>query len=250
LLYVLGEGQDSIIFLFLDVLSWHCGEKGLWFFSGVVLALALFKFHLALGIAFFVFLVRQRWRAVGGFAAGALLILGISRMIAGPGFPANYVSMLRNQETMTPWGFAPWLMPNLRGLLQWSLARWLDIGSILPIILLASVATFALTLWVLLRPRSHEQPTVFYSAVVSATVLVSYHLHMQDLSLGLFPMLLLLDHGLRRELPRLATASVVVAASALPLPDRRDDRAGPAGPRMPARTPDSPVVARWHERPF
>src|SRR5215470_15288751 len=38
LLYVLGEGQDSIIFLFLVVFSWHGGQKNLWFLSGFVLA--------------------------------------------------------------------------------------------------------------------------------------------------------------------------------------------------------------------
>lgn len=215
LLYVFGEGQDSLIFLFLVVLSWHCSEKKLWFLSGFVLALALFKFHLALAIAFFVFLVHRRWRAVGGFAAGGILVLGISRLIAGPGFPADYVYMLRNQETMTPWGFAPWLMPNLRGLLQWWLARWLDIGAILPIILVVSLAAVTLTAWILLRSGSHEQTAMVYSAAVSATALISYHLHMQDLSLALVPLLLLLEHCLRRQLPRPVMAAVVAAASVL-----------------------------------
>ena len=215
LLYVLGEGQDSIIFLFLVVLSWRCSERNLWLATGFVLALALFKFHLALAIAFFVFLLQRRWRALGGFAAGGVLVVGISRLIAGPGFPTNYISMLRNQETMTPWGFAPWLMPNLRGLLQWFFARWLDIGAILPIVLLGSLATAVLTVWILLRSRSHEQKPLVYSAAVSATLLVSYHLHMQDLSLALVPMLLLLDHGLRRQLQRPAFVSVVAATLAL-----------------------------------
>jgi hypothetical protein len=214
LLYVLGQGQDSLVFLFLVVLSWRCSEKNFWFLGGFVLALALFKFHLALAIAFFVLLLRRQWRAVGGFAAGGILVMGISRLMAGPNFPADYISMLRNQETITPWGFVPWFMPNLRGLLQWFFARWLDIGTILPIILLASLVVGALTTWILFRSRSPQEALV-YSAAISSTILLSYHLHMQDLSLALLPMLLLLDHGLRHKLPHAATISVMAAAAGL-----------------------------------
>ena len=214
-LYVLGEGQDSLIFLFLVIVSWHCCENGLAFLAGFVLALALFKFHLALTIAFFVFLLRRRWRSVAGFATGGLLVLGVSRMLAGPGFWRDYTFMLRNQETMTPWGFVPWFMPNLRGLLQWFLARWLDVGIILPIILLASLVVGLLTTLIFLRSRWQEQEDLIYSAAVSATILVSYHLHIQDLSLALLPMFFMLDRALGGRLPRFATVSLIAAIAGL-----------------------------------
>lgn len=215
LLYVLGEGQDSLIFLFLVVLSWRCSEKGLTFLSGFVLALAMFKFHLALAIAFFVFLLRRRWRSLSGFAAGGILVIGISRAIAGPDFAADYISMLRNQETITPWGFIPWFMPNLRGLLQWFFARWLDISTILPIIFVASLAVGVLTTWILLRSHRSNNEALVYSAATLGTLLLSYHLHMQDLSLALLPMLLLLDQVLRGKLRHAASTSVIVAVAGL-----------------------------------
>lgn len=210
-LYVLGEGQDSLLFIFLVLLSWRCSEKRLAFLGGLVLALALFKFHLAAAIAFFVFLLRRRWRSLGGFAVGGGLVVGISRLLAGPNFWRDYISMLRNQETMTPWGFVPWFMPNLRGLLQWFLSRWLDIGTILPIILLASLVIGLLTAWILLCSRLQDEEGLIYSAAILATVLVSYHLHMQDLSLALLPIFFLLDRTLQGRLPRLASISLLVA---------------------------------------
>ncbi len=213
-LYVLGEGQDSLLFLFLVVLCWRCCEKRLAFLAGLVLALALFKFHLAIAIAFFTFLLPRRWRSLAGFMAGAVGVVGISRLMAGPGFWADYIFMLRNQETTTPWGFVPWFMPNLRGFLQWFLARWLDVGIILPLIFLASVIVALLTTWDLLRSHSQEEALIF-SAAVSATLLVSYHLHMQDLTLALLPMLFLLDHSLRQRLSQPASLSLVVASTAL-----------------------------------
>ena len=214
-LYVLGQGQDSLIFLFLVTISWRCSEKRLAFLGGLVLAFALFKFHLAVSIAFFVFLLRRQWRSLTGFAAGGIIVAGISRLMAGPFFWRDYIFMLRNQETITPWGFVPWFMPNLRGLLQWFLARWLDVGAILPIILLVSLVIALLTAWILLRSHAQEEETLIYSVAVSATILISYHLHMQDLSLALLPMFFMLDHALQARMPRLAGVSLMVSIAGL-----------------------------------
>jgi hypothetical protein len=213
--YVLGEGQDSIIFLCLVALSWRCAQNERRLLSGFVLGLAMFKFHLALLIAFFAFMIYRRWRALWGFAAGGTLVAMISRAMVGPGFFHNYISLLREQEVMTPWGFVPWFMPNLRGILQWALGHWLDIGDILPIIFAASIAVVIVTAWIGARSSRPPHEILVYSAAISAALLVSYHLHMQDLTLAVLPMFFLVDLALRGKVSRPASAGVAMAIAGL-----------------------------------
>lgn len=211
-LYVLGEGQDSLISLLIVVLSLRFLDRGRVFLAGFVLALALFKFHLCLLIAFFVFLLPQKWRAVMGFVTAAALATGVSRLMVGPGFAADYQSMLRNQGTMTPWGFIPWFMPNLRGFLEWSLSPRLDLGSILPLVLLLSLAVGGTVTWLLLKKGAEKSGAELFTVAVTTTTLVSYHMHMQDLTLAVLPMLLILDRALRSGLSKPWTGVLALAA--------------------------------------
>jgi hypothetical protein len=201
-IYALGEGQDSLIFLLLLVLSLRSMDKGWQFAAGFVLALAFFKFHLALGIAFFVLLLRGRWRGMAGLITGGAVVGGISLVLVGPAIFGDYPAMLRNQEVTTPWGFVPWFMPNLRGFLQWALALWLDAGLILPVVLMSSAiigvvaSWFVLTRWPLENSsRSQEDVSTIYAVAVVTTLLVSYHLHMQDLTLVILPMVVLSERA-------------------------------------------------------
>ncbi len=214
-LYVFGEAQDSLIFLCLIVLSLRSMERDRPVLAGIFLGLAFFKFHLALMIAGFAFVLPRRWRAMAGFAATALLVTFLSRLMVGPTFARDYFSMLQKQSTMTPWGFVPWFMPNLRGLLQWGLARWLEIGFILPIIFVASVALVVLTAWACLRSGRRGGEAAIYCAAVLCTVLVSYHLHMQDLTIAILPVLILLERTIAGKIPRPWSATLLAAAAAL-----------------------------------
>jgi hypothetical protein len=211
--YVFGEGQDSLIFLLLIVLSLRALDDDRTFLAGFILALACFKFHLALTIAFLVFLLPRRWRALAGFAVGGGLVVGISLAMVGPNLAVDYLTMLRQQEIMTPWGFIPWFMPNLRGLLQWGLSRWLEIGEIVPIVLMLSAvigSTAACLIW---RCWPRQDARRLYSIAILTTLLVSYHLHMQDMTMAALPMLVLLDLAADGEFS-LAWLTLLLAAMA------------------------------------
>ncbi len=196
-IYVCGEGQDSLIFLLLLVLSMRSMNGGRTFLAGFLLAIACFKFHLVLGIAFFVLCLRGKWRGLAGLASGGAVVLGISLAIVGRAMLHDYPAMLRNQSVMTPWGFIPWFMPNLRGILQWTLGYLLDIGLILPIIFMSSAIVAVIATWLVLSNRTQPDETLTYSIAILTAILVSYHLHVQDLSMAILPMLVLADHGLR-----------------------------------------------------
>jgi hypothetical protein len=208
-IYALGEGQDSLIFLLLLALSLRSMDKGWTFVAGFLLALACFKFHLALGIALFVLILPGKWRGLAGLISGGAVVGGISLALVGPAIFPDYPAMLRSQEVTTPWGFVPWFMPNLRGLLQWALARWLDAGLILPVVLISSAMIGVLAAWFVLTrwpsengSRSQEDASTIYAVAVVTTLLISYHLHMQDLTLVILPMVVLSERALSERLER------------------------------------------------
>jgi hypothetical protein len=207
-MYMLGEGQDSLIFLLLLTLSLRAMDSDRSFLAGFLLALACFKFHLALLIAFFVLFLARKWRGVGGLITGAVLVAGISLAIVGPAIVHDYPAMLRQQEVMTPWGFVPWFMPNLRGLIAWALAPKFDAGMILPVVFMISAIVGIVSTWAVLRRgrtssgddgvrREKNDESLLYAFAVLTTLLISYHLHMQDLTLALLPMLVLVERVLR-----------------------------------------------------
>jgi len=190
--YVLAEGQDSLLFLLLLVVSLRCLDANRAFMAGFFLALACFKFHLALAIAGFAFVLTRRWLASAGFCAGAFLVFIISAAMTSFDFARGYSAMLRQQEMMTPWGFIPRFMPNLRGLMQWSLSRKFDVGIIFIIVVAVSVLLSLGTAWLVLR-TSELRTELAYSLATLTTVLVSYHFHLQDLAIASLPMMLLLN---------------------------------------------------------
>jgi hypothetical protein len=204
-MYVLGEGQDSLIFLLLLVLSLRSMDNGRTFLAGFLIALACFKFHLALAIVFFVLFLRGKWRGLAGFVTGGTLVGGISLALVGPAIIHDYPAMLRRQDVMTPWGFIPWFMPNLRGFLQWALAPWLDVGAILPVVLISSAVVGVVATWFVLRNRAKNDEAMAYAVAILTTILISYHLHMQDLTMALLPMLVLVERAAREWSDRGAT---------------------------------------------
>jgi hypothetical protein len=98
---------------------------------------------------------------------------------------------------MTPWGFIPWFMPNLRGFLQWALAPWLDLGAILPVVLITSAVVGVVATLFVLRNRAKNDEAMAYAVAILTTILISYHLHMQDLTMALLPVVVLADRAAR-----------------------------------------------------
>ncbi len=204
-IFVCAQGQDSLIFLLLLVLSMRSMNSGRTFLAGFLLALACFKVHLVLAIAFFVLCLPWKWRGLAGFVSGGVVAGGISWAIVGSAIVHDYPAMLRNQDAMTPWGFIPWYMPNLRGILQWGLAPWLDIGTILFLIFMSSAVVGVVATWLVLRGRTKQDESLIYSVAILTTILISYHLHIQDLAMAALPMLVLAERALR-EWPERETA--------------------------------------------
>jgi Glycosyltransferase family 87 len=214
--YVLGEGQDSLIFLLLIVLSLRAMDSQRMFLAGFLLALGCFKLHLALLMGFFVFLLGRKWRGVAGCAAGGSLAAAVSLAVVGPTMFTDYLAMLRQQEVMTPWGFFPFFMPNIRGFFRWTLRTWLEPGQILPVIFMASVIVGIIAAWLIVRARVRDS-ALLYAVAVLTTVLISYHLHVQDLSMAILPILVIADWTLRHRITQSKFLKAWTAVLALSL---------------------------------
>jgi len=217
-IYVFGEGQDSLIFLLLVVLSLRAMDAERPFLAGLLLAAGCFKLHLALLMGFFVLVLGRKWKGVAGFAAGGAMATAISVLMVGRNFFHDYFLMLRQQEVMTPWGFIPMFMPNLRGVLRWTLRRTLDPGQIVPVVFMASVVIGVVATWLVIRARVPKDSGLLYSISALTTILISYHLHVQDLALAALPILLVVDWAMRHPISNrflntwLVLLSVSVAA--------------------------------------
>jgi len=172
------QGQDSILLLFVLALAYRqfCRKQDA--SCGVLLGLGLFKFqHIIPLVAILAF--RWRPRLVAAFAATAIALFGASWALVGTPGLISYWHIL--------WHHVPeevWRMPNIRGLVE-------SLGGSRAIVLILSAG---LVLWFGLR--RFRRDTVEFAAAIVAAELVSYHLHMYDLTVLLLPIILALEYAM------------------------------------------------------
>ena len=195
------QGQVSIFLLLVLCLCFASLHRDRDTLAGALLALALMKFHVVLPIVL-LFVLWRRWRFLGGFAAGATAVAAACLALAGVTGMKNYIHAMALAAqtgavgtTRDAYQVFSAKMPNLHGL-TFALAgdsRW---GTVL-----LAALSLAVLAWTARAGYS------FPRAIVAA-LLVSYHLHLHDLSLLLLPLALILSAGLERKVrwPVLAAA--------------------------------------------
>ena len=194
------QGQDSLLLLFLYALALRAFQSHRAFLAGGLLALGLFKFHLVLPFVV-VLLLRKQRRVVLGFAAGAVLLALISLGMVGSQGAVSYAGFLlqMNQGAFEPagaelWGIHSEMMPNARGLL-FTLAAGLPRGVALGLLALLSLAALLAAAWAW-RPGTipdKSEKGLQFSVALVVTLMVSYHLHLHDLTLLILPAVFLVE---------------------------------------------------------
>ena len=96
--YCLGQGQDSILLVFLFALSFWLWRRGQDDAAGFVLAMGLFRPQLVLPFVLTAFLA-GRWKFVRGFIPGAVLVVGLSTLVVGLHGMGEFVRILISQGT-------------------------------------------------------------------------------------------------------------------------------------------------------
>jgi hypothetical protein len=185
---VLMHGQDSVLLMLGTIVGLTLLEKDRDAMAGVAFALCLFKFQIALPMAFI--LAVRRPRLLLGFIPSAAVLGVMSALVVGWRGVAGYVNYVLRLEKSGAGGAIPAAgMPNLHGLIaslsgaasRSATTMWVTVG--------ASLVVVGLAAW-LVRRRNASVRFVFGVASVCA-VLVSYHTLMHDLTL-LVPVVLLL----------------------------------------------------------
>ena len=177
------QGQISFVLLIVYCGSYVLLERGRHFRAGLLLALALMKFQVALPVIL-LFIVWRQWRVVAGFVMGTLGAGAISFAVVGRVGLASYArSMLgvlgataRNPgASKARYGMFPTDMPNLHGL-TYALSHGAPWGYLLNGLLCCIVLGWAA------RQRA------CLLVALPAAMLVSYHMQPHDLTLLLLPL--------------------------------------------------------------
>ncbi len=177
------NGQDVTFLLLWAALGTLLVRRGQETAAGAVLALGAAKFHLLLFLPVLI-VARRMWRLAAGLAGGAALLLAVSFLAAGPGWPAAYLRQLQHPE----------VHPDIQ---RTSLAALL--GSVLqgPALwaaLIVLTAAAAVLVW--RTSRRHTVPLAL-AAALAAGPLAGFHVYLQDYLLT-FPLAALLLAGEER----------------------------------------------------
>ncbi len=193
------QGQGSVRLLLFCCSTWYLLKRGKDFSGGLLLALALFKMQVIIPLGLLLILWRGR-RLLAGFLSGAILLAGLSTWLVsvrgmqafGKLLMASSLIVRERPSEIPAAGLPPPSMPNLRGLLYGWGGKYLPHSWLLGLTLGLSAA---LLLWVtfLLR-RERNQATGFALAIIAA-LLLSYYLHIHDLTLALLPIALLANRA-------------------------------------------------------
>lgn len=184
------QGQDSVLLVLLFVLTFIALSTNRDLSAGVFLGLGLFRFHLVLPLVL-ILLLRKKGRAILGFLISALGLGLISIATVGWNEALRYPDYVWNVEKTTNSAAAlVSTMPNLRGFvhmfLPWS--PRVQVG--------VSMLSAVLLLWASYQwdDRDTGRFDLSFSLAMLATVLLSYHVLVHDLSLLLLPIVLVVQH--------------------------------------------------------
>jgi hypothetical protein len=192
--FTLLQGQDSLLLLLICCLVLRSLLGGHDARAGAVLALALFKFQIAVPLLLLLAL-RKGWRVVAGFVPAGVALVAGSVALAGTRNVAELRSLLVACTLGPDAGSSaqalvyvhPAAMPNLMGLAFTLLGGLVSGRLALLIVLLLSVGTMGVGIW---RMRRTGDEVEAFGVAILCTVLVSYHLYLHDATLLVIPLAL------------------------------------------------------------
>lgn len=186
------QGQDSILLLLGFCLVFRCLKSGRAAFAGIALGLTMFKLQIAIPLAMFLLIRYTDLAFFSGLAAGMGAAGGLSVAVTGWSVLLSFgrVLKLTTTATLAPnstavLAVAPLAMPNLKGLISGITLNRLPATVIFAVTIALSLA---IAIMIALRLRA-AKPTigVSFSMALTAALLVSYYLHLQDLVVLVLP---------------------------------------------------------------
>jgi hypothetical protein len=195
------QGQDSILLLVVLAGAFRYLNRGRDFAAGLLMAAGLFKFQLVTPIAL-LFLFWRRWRLVRGFVLGAIAAVSVSVWLTGIPQSLAYIRVLQSMSIHS--GSAaerarnilePNTMPNLRGLLFGFMHGYVTNFWLQALTITLSCALLAWAAKTTLRKPAKELLLI----AITASALASYHILIQDMTILLLPVVVMLDRYIGTE---------------------------------------------------
>ena len=198
------EGQDSIVFFLLLCLLWRALASGRDRTAGILLAVALFKLQIALGLLFFLALYLpspRRAKLLLAWLPSAAAVALTCLLLTGPRGMMTWLRLIasssiashESHHVQSVIAVYPKAMPTLNGLLYICGARHLPthLSFALDALLSLLVLTVAIYLLRASDPARSRNLAVAFSTALCATLLLSPHLYLYDYVLVILPVLLL-----------------------------------------------------------
>jgi hypothetical protein len=189
------QGQGSVRLLLCCCAAWHELRRNRDFTAGLILALSLFKMQIAVPL-FLLVVVWRGSRFLAGFVTGTGVLALLSGWLVRPSGLLDFgklllASSLLNRDKLPKIpsaGLLPSEMPNLRGLLYGWGGRYLPHSYMLGLTLVVSAALF---LWICNLLRKERDGSTAFALAMIGSMLLSYYLHIHDLTALLLPIALM-----------------------------------------------------------
>ena len=176
-------GQDSILLFALITVAYIMLKTAREPAAGLVLGLGMFRFPIILPLIV-CFCLARRWKLLAGYLGTCVVVVLLSVIIAGPSSVVAYPQLLLHRPgtlESVEFGIPPNSMPNLRGLIEFTLGRWV---SSFTAQIMIGVSSLALLAWAVIKRLP-------FGLLVVVALLVSYHELIHDSVLLLLPLLTL-----------------------------------------------------------
>jgi alpha-1,2-mannosyltransferase len=185
-------GQDCVLILVAALLAFIAIERKWLFVAGLVLGIALIKFHLIILFPL-VLLMHRQWRVLAGLFVSACIAITLSVAFAGPSSIPNYIRMVQfisrdRLEQSPPSMLNIYAIPANFGLDSQVLNGFLA----LLVIALTVIAAYRAPLW------------RWFSAAAAGSLLIVPHCYLYDATYLLLPLWLVM-FGSTDKLTRIAT---------------------------------------------
>jgi hypothetical protein len=209
------QGQPSLLLLAIYAVTFAGLKRENEFVAGVCLGLGLFRFQFVLPFAF-IFLVRRKWRFLGGFALSSVFVGLLSLLAVGWSGIVSYVRflwMIGNNPQNLSYGSGV-DMPTIHGFVYAMLGKSIGQGGLtITVALLSLLLLVAVALrWQSLSDDSSQSGSAFnlmFAAAVAASLLTGSHMFTHDFSPLILAMFLAaagFSHSGRGEYRTLRTA--------------------------------------------
>jgi hypothetical protein len=171
----IAHAQDGVFMLLIMIGSYTLAERGRSFWSGTVIGLALFKFHLIVLFPLY-FIVRREWFRAAGFGIAAVILAAVSWCLGGLNGATLYLSLLQRKdlEGLSP---SPERMLNL-----YSIAANFDLTQISSVVLAVLTITAVAYCWM------SSKQWIAFSATAVGSLLLAPHVYGYDATLLLLPL--------------------------------------------------------------